>query len=368
MALKRFRYRKSDGALTLEGVGRIDGRTSLYPFYDSLDKLGEGSLSSLVKAAQQYLANEGAEHLNLRWSTYGKGEFDARVTPPNVSRIATDGESIWTVARMSVYGPPTLPVLKELVKSNCERALSRHAARIGEVRVDVGHPTRSTDVEVHFELPNRGRSISDAALAADDARDAIYSAGHGASSPLPALEALLRGQPGMLIGQPESGWLEAKSAPYRLDTESRKLEFAKDVASFANSGEGGLIVLGLETKNKGKGDIVKRVRLFDLDLMDVERYHQILGSHLYPGVDGLEIRQFPIQGRKGYAFIRVPTQPAELKPILVIGHATSGRILTHHVSIPMRRDAVTTYRDAGSIHSLLLAGRVALAAAEGRDF
>ena len=50
-----------------------------------------------------------------------------------------------------------------------------------------------------------------------------------------ATQLLRGGHPQALLGQPEAAWLDAKRAPYTLNEVQDKLEFAKDIAAFANS-------------------------------------------------------------------------------------------------------------------------------------
>jgi hypothetical protein len=184
----------------------------------------------------------------------------------------------------------------------------------------------------------------------------------GAGFEQSAVDALERGRPAMLVGQPESQWMEAKSSPYRLETEGQKLELAKDVAAFGNAPQGGLIVLGLETKKVKGRDTIKRVRLFDLGLVDVHRYQQILNRYIFPPLEGIELKVVPVHGNRGYAFIRIPTQPAELKPVFVTGHLVNDRISSHYLTLPTRQGDVVEYRNPAALHSLLVAGRVAVAA------
>ena len=64
----------------------------------------------------------------------------------------------------------------------------------------------------------------------------------------------------LLNGEYESRDLECKSQAYDLSSSADKIEFAQDVASFANSEFGGFLVIGLKTKNDGQGDRIVRVR------------------------------------------------------------------------------------------------------------
>jgi hypothetical protein len=69
----------------------------------------------------------------------------------------------------------------------------------------------------------------------------------GPLDPDKAWTLLEAGRGDLLIGQQESWWLEAKSAPYRLGEFRQEVEAARDVAALANGG-GGLLVCGMKTK------------------------------------------------------------------------------------------------------------------------
>ncbi|MFD7476939.1 helix-turn-helix domain-containing protein [Streptomyces sp. NPDC059837] len=56
--------------------------------------------------------------------------------------------------------------------------------------------------------------------------------------------------PTVLLELREGQWLDAKSVPYEPQSPGKAEELAKDVASFANSG-GGLLVLGTATRLNG---------------------------------------------------------------------------------------------------------------------
>ena len=49
-----------------------------------------------------------------------------------------------------------------------------------------------------------------------------------------------------LVGEVETTWFDAKDQPYDIDTDIGKRELARDVAAFANSG-GGVVIIGLRT-------------------------------------------------------------------------------------------------------------------------
>jgi hypothetical protein len=260
--------------------------------------------------------------------------------------------------------PPTALVVEELARALVTEALIPHRGNFLGVNAHIAHPTDISKLDVQFEISKTGVSISDAALVAAQVHDLLGQALRGARTQVETASALQRKQLAMLVGQPESEWMEVKAAPYRLDTDRGKLELAKDVAAFANRPEGGVIVLGLETRKNGGKDVIRRVRLFDLALIDVSRYRNILNQYVFPPVSQMEIKALPVHGNKGFAFIRVPPQPPESKPLLVIGHLVEGRRSTTYLSLPVRAGDSVEFRNPASLHSLLVAGRIAIVHAE----
>jgi hypothetical protein len=361
MTSRRVRYRKSTGDLYLEGIGPIRGRRTLYPFYDSLESIGEMSLSSLQKAVADYRRATGSSSFELRWSSHRNDVFDPAVTAPDRAWIESDGERTRVVARESKFSPPTASVLEDLARELVLESLVRHNANLEDLKIEPAPPTASTRVEVRFEIPLRGRTIADAAMVASDVQAALSVALSGSGYESTAIDALESGRPALLIGQQESQWMEAKVSPYYLDEESQKLELAKDVAAFGNSSHSGLILLGLETKRVQRRDVIHRVRLFDLDLVDTHRYLQLLDQYIFPPMEGVQVKVIPVHGNRGVAYIRIPRQPQELRPIFVTGHSHGRRIISHYLTLPTRRDDVVQFRDPAALHSLLVAGRVAMA-------
>lgn len=65
-----------------------------------------------------------------------------------------------------------------------------------------------------------------------------------------ARAALRAGRPADLLGLAECGWLDVKAGVYLLDDDAKALELAKDVAVFANTGTGGMILVGYATRKE----------------------------------------------------------------------------------------------------------------------
>jgi hypothetical protein len=163
-----------------------------------------------------------------------------------------------------------------------------------------------------------------------------------------------------LVGQPEGEWLDAKRAPYRLDEEGQEFELAKDVAALANA-EGGLIIIGMKTRNKGDGDVIAAVNGCQLSDVPRRRYVGVLERKVFPAVAGVEIvKARGASPNPDIAYIEVPGQSPGAKPFLVRGAVVAGRYKAAFISVPVRRGEGTSYVDIAMMHARLRAGAQAL--------
>jgi predicted HTH transcriptional regulator len=94
-----------------------------------------------------------------------------------------------------------------------------------------------------------------------------------------AKEILNSGKLNDFIGRAESGEVDFKKQGYNLSSVKGKFELSKDISAFANS-EGGIIILGVETKTseQSKLDIVRRLSPIRIDDFDNSQYMQIIES------------------------------------------------------------------------------------------
>jgi hypothetical protein len=364
MPARRVRYLKSTNGLSVEGKGRTRAHR-LYPIFDTLENLGEVSLASLIRAGKDYCAHTGREVMTVNWTAYGNEVFDPDVTAPNLARIDVGPEGLLVFSSNMKFDPPTASVLDQVCRDRVAPVLDQHGCTLEQLTTRVGRPTDTSDVEAAFKIPLYGRTVGDAALIASQVYWALGEALAGARSEPSAMDALREGQPAMLVGQAESDWLEVKP-PYRLDRKSEKLELAKDVAAFGNAPNGGLIAMGLETTKQQGKDVIRRVRPFDLDRVDQDQYRQLLNHYIFPPLQGVVIKKVKLYGNKGCAYIQIPAQPPESRPILVIGHSINDRIISHYLTVPSRVGDGVLFRNPASLHSLLVAGRVAIANADAR--
>jgi hypothetical protein len=142
-------------------------------------------------------------------------------------------------------------------------------------------------------------------------------------------------------------------------TDKQKLEFAKDVAAFANSPHGGLIVIGAATDGTANGDVIRSVRDIDLTTVGVPQMRAIVRERVFPTIEGLDIRAIDHGNDRGVVMVHVPPQPESRTPFLVRGAVVDGKVKSTYMSLPVRDGEDTKWTDMSSIHALLQTGRLA---------
>ena len=159
-----------------------------------------------------------------------------------------------------------------------------------------------------------------------------------------------------LLGTAEGDWVDFKSEPYRLEVPKGLWEYAKDVAAFANS-QGGLIVVGYKTVKtpvdlESKADVC---RMIPKHRVDANRLKDILANTVYPEVRGVTQRWFPAgaEHTEGVLVVEVPQQRDSDHPFIlkrVIG--TDEKDLHAH-AIPIRAGASTNWMRTEALHAAL---------------
>lgn len=129
-----------------------------------------------------------------------------------------------------------------------------------------------------------------------------------------ARDLVAAGQASVLLGQPESRWLDAKREPHALRGDAAKWEFAKDVAAFANTGRDALIVYGIETRREHSGDVLGTLRPFKLTSFDVAVARQVLTERLTLVIPDLDVGAMETRAGYGYGWVYVPAQPSATRP------------------------------------------------------
>lgn len=233
--------------------------------------------------------------------------------------------------------------------------------RLVVVDLSVHDETTTTIAHLTCEIRGRGRTLGDVADSADDLL-ALWSATlSGGLSTSTALDLLRARRPELLVGQTESSWLEAKREPHRLQEADQQLELAKDVAALGNTANGGILVIGLATTKRDNADVIAKVRPIPVGLIDPAGYRRVIDRFVYPPIEGLTIERIEIDHGAGLLVVAVPEQPPEVRPLLVLGAVVGKNVVGSHVSIVRRRGDSTTATHPAALHSLLAAGRAALA-------
>ena len=208
------------------------------------------------------------------------------------------------------------------------------------------------------------RVVRDALDLGTEVLQLLKAARGGELAPSTTLDLLRAGRWNLLVGQPESQWLDAKREPYDRKKPHWQYEFAKDVAAFANSDAGGLIVFGLTASDRGDGEIITGRHFFPLEQINRQAYRSMIARLVYPRVVGLEIERIEIEeagAGAGIAVVVVPSQPESARPFLVHGLVQQRDVLGSHILLPYRHEDETRSLDPAALHARIRLGEDVLA-------
>ncbi len=180
-----------------------------------------------------------------------------------------------------------------------------------QLAVEITFPVRGRTVGYAYELGKGVLALLDAAEAG------------GSLSRQTALGILRGGRPDVLIGQPETDWIDFKRQAYPKD-EHGKFELAKDVAAFANA-DGGIIILGVATTKAGHVESASKILPLGAGTVSAQSYRAVLTHRIHPPPAGIEIFAVPTHGGELWV-VSIPPQPPELKPFLVHGAVIDSKV------------------------------------------
>lgn len=218
--------------------------------------------------------------------------------------------------------------------------------------------------QLELELAPRvlRRSLGELAALGSQVDQLLMAAVSGAVTPETARELVRGGFASALIGQSETSWLEAKGTPAKKD-----LEFAKDVAAFANTGRAGIIVYGFSNRHGRNGDQIAGVRPFHAKAMSPQSLHDFLVRTLRPRPIGIEIEVIELGADQFVGYVFVAAQEDSRLPVMFSGVQVEGKLRESFVGIPVRLGERTYWEDATTLHSLIAAGRAVLAGERQRN-
>ena len=143
---------------------------------------------------------------------------------------------------------------------------------------------------------------------------------------------------------------------YRLDDPAKALELAKDVAAFANTGTGGMILVGYTTRKDYDREIVDEIRPVRRALVDLDRYRKLIRERVIPAPRGFSVDFVHTDPESGILVIDVPVQPVAMLPHVVPGPAGTAGPSRLSVAVPVREADATVWLPQPEIQRLLAAG------------
>jgi hypothetical protein len=155
------------------------------------------------------------------------------------------------------------------------------------------------------------------------------------------------------VGTPESAVLDVKSGVYPLDDPAGAGELIKDVAAFANS-RGGLLLVGFGTRVENGHEIIDELKPVPARLVDVDRYRKLVRDRVRPLVRDLSVAFYHVDDERGVLVIDIPVQPETAKPFVVPG--PDGRKTPTAVGVPIRDADATHWLSHDGLQRLLSTG------------
>jgi hypothetical protein len=252
------------------------------------------------------------------------------------------------------------PELHVLVAPLIAPVLQRHKARLITLQADGYRSTAPFLHEALIAIPTRGKSLYQLYEIGDGVTKLFAMAAEGSITRETAVDLVIGGRFDLLIGLPEGSWLDVKSQHYDLTTVRGKISLAESVSRFANAEEGGIVVVGMDTKRIPGGEVIKSIRPVAIDSATPRRYRQTIEHRIFPFPTALRIQTVETSADQGLVVISIPPQEEELKPFLVHGAIVGDRVEGSYISIVRRSGEDSIPITAQQIHSTLAAGRALL--------
>lgn len=132
-----------------------------------------------------------------------------------------------------------------------------------------------------------------------------------------AREALNDNNPTALLGLREGSWLDAKGGIYDLNSPSGAEELAKDVAAFANTLYGGLLIVGIGTRVDGQGEVLEKLKPVPRNRVDLDRHRKLIRERITPPPRQVTVEWIDLEAGQGVLYIDIPVQPRGCLPHVV---------------------------------------------------
>jgi hypothetical protein len=241
-----------------------------------------------------------------------------------------------------------------------EPLLRRLNAQLVTVAVDAHRSAAPYFHEALVTTLTRDKTLDELYAIAESVNELFNASTVGHLTRDTIVDLIIGGRPDLLIGQSEGEWLDVKSQHYDLTTARGKISLAEAVSRFANAEEGGIVVVGMDTKRIPGGEVIKSVRPIAINTATSRRYRQAIENRLFPFPTALKVQTIEISAGHGLVVISIPPQEEDLKPFLVHGAIVDGRTEGTYISIVRRSGEDSIPITAQQIHSTLAAGRALL--------
>jgi hypothetical protein len=349
----RVRYHSGDYDLHVEGHGVLtwlDGEVFVAP----TSVLGAAGVAELRRALRRCGGEEPFELCasDDEMEDYGRAKIYARDASRRPVFLEWDGEQLAVKFFVETVATTTA---HEAEDAAAAAALRFHGRLLS---LDWIQQKSTAWGELTFELPTRGRIVGELLADGDEILKLIEATLAGDIDAATTADLIRGGAASVLLGLYESHWLEAKSAPYRVDEASEQFELAKDVAAMSNA-TGGLIVLGAKTKTRSSGDEIVQINGCTPEAVSPRQYRHIINSRLYPRPQGVRITVVPHGDRK-ITLIEIAEESRERRPILVKGASGGPRSQGLGFTWPIRSGDQTIGPSIEEIHALIRAGHLSL--------
>jgi hypothetical protein len=348
--------RHDDGVFEIDGIEAFQHRND--ETFAPLELLADVSAASLSNAIRDMIRHYEVDDYSMRevrLTAVPAEYFDRDLSPRMSTTLELDDDGLVVVQRVD------LGVDEDDDVAWLDRILQPLGRRLG-TNVNVVHDPEEWPGSVFISVApsNRGRTVGDLLEFARPFATLAEAARGKGLSPSTAADVLRGAYPTALIGQPESQWLDVKRTAPRVESDVERVEFAKDVAAFANTREGGLIVYGLRAAKTPSGEVIDRVTPFPPSMMSPKQLTAIVRRRVHPYPLGMRVELVPLAEESAVGLVLVPPQLDARKPFLVSGTVMRGKVREMYVGLPMRAGEDTLWDDIAGVHALMVAGRAAL--------
>ena len=347
-----------DGAYSFQGNTQVSR--------DLISKVKLKSIREMLVDSSRVTGPQNPDGIHIDFCVTSKGKSGGLLFGPRgeIRRGGDEWETVYEYFQISKRGELSFDFCveypqvgtKEEVAERTSLYFERLSVRVDSLRWYAGDSSSPACWEFGVVLPE-SCTVAECAEISEGVRILLSQRQANPNSSLGAYTLILAGRPDLLLGQVESDWLEVKRKGYGISTSSQKYEFACDVAAFANSPTGGILVIGISTEK----DSVGRDRLSLLSpcksgSLNLQTYMQALTDRVIPTPEGLRIEVVSVEGGD-LLVVYVPVQPEELIPFLVKGAIISDRVSGSYFSIPQRIGSDKFPASTESVHSMLVAAR-----------